>query len=317
MKNFTSVKDVSNIKSLINKGLEFKMNPLKNAYQGKNKTLCMLFMNPSLRTRLSTQKAAYNLGMNVININLNSDSWKLEMEDGTIMNLETQEHIKDAAKVISTYCDVIAIRSFPELKNRSIDGEEKMLNNFIKYADVPIISLESNTLHPLQSLTDMMVLTEMKTIRKPKVVLTWAPHPKAVPQVVANSFAEWTNEMDVDFVITHPKGFELDEQFTQNATIEYNQDKALENADFVYVKSWTSTENYGQVSDLHSDWTITKEKINLTDNAYVMHCLPVRRNVEVTDEVLDHPSSLIYHQVKLREFAAQAVLSEILTNGNN
>ena len=189
--------------------------------------------------------------------------------------------------------------------------------SFLKYADIPVISLESNILHPLQSLTDMMVLTEMKTIRKPKVVLTWAPHPKAVPQVVANSFAEWTNEMDVDFVITHPKGFELDEQFTQNATIEYNQDKALENADFVYVKSWTSTENYGQVSDLHSDWTITKDKMKLTDNAYVMHCLPVRRNVEVTDEVLDHPSSLIYHQVKLREFAAQAVLSEILTNGNN
>lgn len=314
MINFTSVKDVSNISKLVNKVLEIKKNPQGTPYLGKGKTLGLIFMNPSLRTRLSTQKAAMNLGMNVLNMNFNSESWQLELEDGAVMNLSSQEHIKDAVKVISTYCDVIAFRSFPGMKNKKEDLQEILLNKFLNYSDVPVISLESSTLHPLQSLADMATLQEMRLLRKPKIVLTWAPHPKAVPQVVANSFAEWVNHLNADFVITHPKGFELEDKFTGNAVIEYDQNVALKDADFVYVKSWTSSENYGVPCEEHHDWTITKEKMELTDNAYVMHCMPIRRNVEVTDEVLDGPYSLIYQQAKNREFAAQAVLSEILKN---
>lgn len=317
MKNFTSVKDVPDVKKLIQKGLEVKKNPLKEMYLGKNKTLALLFMNPSLRTRMSTQKAAFNLGMNVMIINFNAESWQLELEDGTVMNLSSQEHIKDAAKMLSLYCDIIGIRTFPKLTNKTEDQKDVLLMQLLKYADVPVVSMESAMLHPLQSLADMITMEEMKMLRKPKVVLTWAPHPKAVPQVVANSFAEWMEFSNADFVIAHPEGFELDEQFTQHARICYDQDEALQDADFVYVKSWSSSENYGVSTNDFKDWMVTESKMKLTDNAYFMHCLPIRRNVEATDQVIDHPYSLVYQQANNRIYAAQAVLSTLLQDGNN
>jgi N-succinyl-L-ornithine transcarbamylase len=311
MKNFTSVHDVNNIKTLVQTALESKKNPFASEI-GKNKTLGLLFFNPSLRTRLSTQKAANNLGMSIMSMDLNAHGWKLEFEDGAIMNSDKAEHIKEGAAVISQYCDVIGVRTFPTLTDREKDYQELILNQFIKYATVPVISLESATRHPLQSLTDLMTIREHQKTERPKVVLTWAPHPKALPQAVANSFAEWMISADMDLTITHPKGYELSSDFVENTPVEYNQAKAFENADFVYAKNWSSFNDYGKIIKPKENWMITAEKMTLTNDAYFMHCLPVRRNVVVADEVIDSKKSLVIQQSNNRTFAAQAVLRNLL-----
>jgi len=312
MENFISVKDVSNISALVNEALELKKNPFAHSELGKNKTLGLIFLNPSLRTRLSTQKAALNLGMNVMVMNMDKEGWALETQDGVIMNHNTVEHIREAAAVMGEYCDIIGVRSFPRLVDQHEDYSEDFFNKFIKYAGVPIVSLESATLHPLQSLADLVTIEETKTKPRPKVVLTWAPHIKALPQAVANSFAEWMVKSDVEFVITHPEGYELAKEFTGNATIEYNQDKALAGADYIYIKNWSSYEDYGKVLSMDSHWMITNEKLKLTDNAQVMHCLPVRRGIELSDEILDGPNSLVIQEASNRVCAAQAVLKKML-----
>jgi N-succinyl-L-ornithine transcarbamylase len=311
MKNFTSVHDVNNIKTLVQTALESKKNPFASEI-GKNKTLSLLFFNPSLRTRLSTQKAANNLGMSIMSMDLNAHGWKLEFEDGAIMNSDKAEHIKEGAAVISQYCDVIGVRTFPTLTDREKDYQELILNQFIKYATVPVISLESATRHPLQSLTDLMTIREHQKTERPKVVLTWAPHPKALPQAVANSFAEWMISADMDLTITHPKGYELSSDFVENTPVEYNQAKAFENADFVYAKNWSSFNDYGKIIKPKENWMITAKKMTLTNDAYFMHCLPVRRNVVVADEVIDSKKSLVIQQSNNRTFAAQAVLRNLL-----
>jgi len=312
MENFISVKDVTNISALVNEALELKKNPFAHSELGKNKTLGLIFLNPSLRTRLSTQKAALNLGMNVMVMNMDKEGWALETQDGVIMNHNTVEHIREAAAVMGEYCDIIGVRSFPRLVDQHEDYSEDFFNKFIKYAGVPIVSLESATLHPLQSLADLVTIEETKTKPRPKVVLTWAPHIKALPQAVANSFAEWMVKSDVEFVITHPEGYELAKEFTGNATIEYNQDKALAGADYIYIKNWSSYEDYGKVLSMDSHWMITNEKLKLTDNAQVMHCLPVRRGIELSDEILDGPNSLVIQEASNRVCAAQAVLKKML-----
>jgi N-succinyl-L-ornithine transcarbamylase len=312
MKHFTSVNDVSNVSQLIAKALELKKQPFDKQELGKNKTIGLLFFNSSLRTRLSTQKAASNLGMNVIIMNIGAEGWALEMEDGTLMNGSGAEHIKDAAAVLGLYCSILAVRCFPTLINKEEDYSEKVLQSFIKYSGVPVVSMESATLHPLQSLADMMTISETMQTKKPKVVLTWAPHYKALPQAVANSFAEWTLKCGYDLTIVHPKGYELCSNFTQGATILYDQQAALKEADFVYVKNWASYTDYGKVLNTDTDWMLTPEKMEVTNKAKIMHCLPVRRNLEVSDAVLDGPNSLILKQALNREFAAQVVLQEIL-----
>lgn len=312
MENFISVKDVPNISALVNEALELKKNPFAHSELGKHKTLGLIFLNPSLRTRLSTQKAALNLGMNVMVMNMDKEGWALETQDGVIMNHNTVEHIREAAAVMGEYCDIIGVRSFPRLVDQHEDYSEDFFNKFIKYAGVPIVSLESATLHPLQSLADLITIEETKTKPRPKVVLTWAPHIKALPQAVANSFAEWMVNSDVEFVITHPEGYELAKEFTGNATIEYNQDKALAGADYIYIKNWSSYEDYGKVLSMDSHWMITNEKLKLTDNAQVMHCLPVRRGIELADEILDGPNSLVIQEASNRVWAAQAVLKKML-----
>lgn len=311
MKKFTSVTDVKNIKKLVKQGLKLKQNPLKNKALGKDKTLVLLFFNPSLRTRLSTQKAGMNLGMNVIVMNANQ-GWKFEFEDGVIMNEDKAEHIKEAAKVISQYADIIGIRTFPTLTDKERDYQDFIINKFVEHATVPLVSLESAILHPLQSLADMITIAEHKKTKKPKVVLTWAPHPKALPQAVANSFAEWTLASGYDLTITHPKGYELSKQFTKGATIEYDQKKAFQNADFVYAKNWSSFENYGKVEVEDSSWIVSSAKMALTNNGKFMHCLPVRRNVVVAGKVLDSAASLVIEQANNRTYAAQAVLKQML-----
>lgn len=313
MNQFTSVNDVANIKSFVKEALKLKSDPLAFSKLGKNKTLGLLFLNPSLRTRLSTQKAAMNLGMNVMVMNVDKDGWALEMQDDVIMNGSTVEHIKDAAAVIGTYCDIVGLRSFPGLKNKAEDYNEETLSKFIKYAKVPVVSLESATLHPLQSFADLITIEEnRKKNKKPKVVLTWAPHIKALPQAVANSFSEWMNKADVDFVITHPQGYELDKKFSGNAIIIHNQDEALKGADFVYVKNWSSYSDYGKILTAGEGWMLTNKKLEQTNKAKVMHCLPVRRGLELAHEVIDGPNSLILQQAENRVYAAQAVLKQML-----
>jgi N-succinyl-L-ornithine transcarbamylase len=312
MKKFTSINDISEIKDILSLAKKVKQNPLSFKSFGENKTIGLLFFNPSLRTRLSTQKAAYNLGMNVMVMNLNNDGWSIELQDGVVMNEGTQEHIKDAAGVISQYCDIIGIRTFASLTNKTEDYNEEILNKFIKYASVPVISLESATLHPLQSFADIITIDELKTMHKPKIVLTWAPHPKALPQAVANSFIEWVRKTDVDLVITNPKGFDLSSQYTDGIEIIHDQDKALRNADFVYAKNWSSFDDYGKIGREFTDWTITKEKMNLTNNGKFMHCLPVRRNIVVSDEVIDSENSLVLLQSNNRTYAAQTILLKML-----
>jgi N-succinyl-L-ornithine transcarbamylase len=314
MKNFISVNDVTDIDALVAKALEFKANPLQRQLLASNKRIGLLFLNPSMRTRLSTQIAAENLGMKVIVFNVGQDGWALEFEDEAIMSGNTVEHVKDAAPIMGKYFDVLGIRTFPSLQNKTDDYSELYINQFIKYAGIPVLSLESSTLHPLQSLTDIITIQEtFKEKRKPKIVLTWAPHVKALPQCVANSFSQWINAWGkADFVITHPEDYELDEKFTKGATIELDQDKALAGADYVYVKNWSTYTDYGRIYCNDPAWMLTNKKLKHTNNAKVMHCLPVRRNVELSDEILDSPSSIVTQQASNRVWAAQAVLSELL-----
>ena len=313
--NFTSLKDIDSLSKWVSEAIEIKKNPLKNKKLGKNKTLGLLFFNPSLRTRLSTQKAALNLGMNVMVMNFTSEGWTLEFEDGAIMNQGASEHIKEAAEVVSQYCDVIAIRAFAELIDKEKDNSEVVISGFLKYATVPIINMESATGHPLQALADAITIEEFKTNQKPKVVLTWAPHPKALPQAVPNSFVEMMQLQDADFVITHPKGYELNPEITKDSKIEFDQDKAFENADFIYAKNWSNYNEYGQITNSDSSWTVTVDKMKLTNNAKFMHCLPVRRNVIVTDEVIDSENSIVMNQANNRTYSAQLVLQKILKDG--
>lgn len=312
--NFISLKDIDSLSKWVSEALEIKKNPLKNKKLGENKTLGMLFFNPSLRTRLSTQKAALNLGMNVMVMNFTSEGWTLEFEDGAIMNQGASEHIKEAAEVVSQYCDVIAIRAFAELIDKEKDNSEVVISGFLKYATVPIINMESATGHPLQALADAITMEEFKPNHKLKVVLTWAPHPKALPQAVPNSFVEMMQLQEADFLITHPKGYELNPEITKDSKIEYNQDKAFQNADFIYAKNWSNYNEYGQITNSDSSWTVTADKMKLTNNAKFMHCLPVRRNVIVTDEVIDSDNSIVMNQANNRTYSAQLVLQKILKN---
>jgi N-succinyl-L-ornithine transcarbamylase len=314
MKQFISTADVSSIPNLIQSALTFKANPHQQKELGRNKTIGLLFLNPSLRTRISTQVAAKNLGMEVIVFNVDKDGWQLEFGEGVVMNGNTTEHVKEAAAVLGQYVNILGVRSFPTLTDREKDYSEYVINAFIKYSGVPVVSLESATLHPLQSLADLVTIQEIwKGTQKPKVVLTWAPHVKALPQAVPNSFAQWVNAWgESDFVIAHPEGYHLDAKFTKGATITHNQDEALKGADFVYVKNWSSYQDYGKILNSDPSWTVTNRKIDQTNSGKVMHCLPVRRNLVIADEVLDGPSSIVVQQAGNRVWAAQAVLSEIL-----
>lgn len=309
--NFITQNDITNIPKLVQEAQELKASPLAYQHLGVGKTLGLLFFNNSLRTRISTQKAAQNLGLENIVLSAN-DGWKLEFEDGAVMNVDKAEHIKEAAAVMSQYFDILGIRAFPTLKNQVDDYSEKLMNAFQKNGSIPILNLESSTQHPLQSVADLVTIAEHKTVEKPKIVLTWAPHPKALPQSVANSFAVWTQAAGYDLTVTHPEGMELSPEFVGNATVEYDQKKAFENADFVYAKNWSSFKNYGQSLQNHDDWIVTQEKMALTNNGYFMHCLPVRRNVVVEAAVLDSSQSLAIQQANNRTFAAQAVLKRML-----
>ena len=319
MKQFISVNDVPDINALIAKAMACKANPLQYQDLGMGKRIGLLFLNPSLRTRLSTQVAARNMGMEAIVFNVDKEGWALEFEEGAIMSGNTVEHVKDAAPVLGQYFDILCVRTFPSLKNREDDYSEMFIHQFIKYAGVPVVSLESATLHPLQSLTDLMTISEelqMKQInRRPKIVLTWAPHIKPLPQCVANSFAQWVNAWgEADFVITHPHEYELSTEFTKGAVITHDQNAALADADFVYVKNWSTYTDYGKVYENDPAWMLTEEKLKYTHTAKVMHCLPVRRNVELSDEILDSSHSLVTKQAGNRVWAAQAVLQTILTH---
>ncbi|WP_157207234.1 N-acetylornithine carbamoyltransferase [Mariniflexile maritimum] len=309
MKHYTSIKDIDDIKTWIQEAKALKSNPLNYKDLGKNKTLGLLFFNSSLRTRLSTQKAALNLGMDPIVMNVSGDAWGIEFGDGTIMNGNTAEHIKEAAAVVSQYCDIIAVRAFPTLTDKEKDESEYVLKSFVKYASVPIVNMESATGHPLQALTDAITISENTKKERPKVVLSWAPHIKALPHAVANSFVQAMQKMDVEFVVTHPEGYELSPKIMGNTKVNYNQTEALRDADFVYVKNWSNYNDYGKVTNTDPNWMITKEKIG---DAKFMHCLPVRRNLIVEDAVLDSDSSIVIQQANNRTYAAQLVLKKLL-----
>ena len=314
MKNFISVADVHDINALVHKAITYKADPFRDKNLGAHKRIGLLFLNPSMRTRLSTQVAAANLGMEAIVFNVGQEGWALEFEDEVIMSGSTVEHVKDAAPVLGKYFDILGVRTFPTLKHKEEDYSELYINQFIRYSGVPVVSLESATLHPLQSLTDLITINEFfKEKRRPKIVLTWAPHVKALPQCVANSFSQWITAWGhADFVITHPEDYELDPTFTKGASITHDQDYALKDADLVYVKNWSTFKDYGKIYSNDPDWMLTTEKLELTNHARIMHCLPVRRNVELSDEVLDGFSSVVTQQAANRVWAAQAVLSEIL-----
>ncbi len=314
MRNFTNVNDIGPLDQALAKARYVKENPFADQALGKNKTLLMVFFNSSLRTRLSTQKAGLNLGMNVIVLDINQGAWKLETERGVIMDGDKSEHILEAIPVMGSYCDVIGVRSFARFENKHDDYNEVILNQFIQYSGRPVFSMEAATRHPLQSFADLITIEEHKKSARPKVVMTWAPHPRALPQAVPNSFAEWMNAADCEFVITHPKGYELDPGFVGSARVEYDQDKALEGADFVYAKNWAAytDPNYGKVINTDRSWTVTTEKMALTNNAFFMHCLPVRRNMIVSDDVIESPQSLVIPEAANRVVSAQTVLKEIL-----
>lgn len=312
MKQFLSIKDVLNLPDLLEEAKNVKANPYGWKSLGENKSVCLLFLNPSLRTRLSSQRAAQNLGLDAVVLDINAGSWKLEFADGVVMNGDSAEHIKEAAAVIGSYFDVIAIRAFAELKDRDEDYSEKVLSAFVKYCGVPVINMESSTGHPLQAFADLITIEEHKKLAKPKVVLTWAPHPRALPQAVANSFVEWMSAAEVELTVTHPEGYELSSQFMGDLRPEYDQRKAFEDADFIYAKNWSSYTEYGKVISNDPDWMITAEKIKLTNNAKFMHCLPVRRNQVVEDAVIDSPNSLVIEEASNRIVSMQTVLKKIL-----
>ncbi|MDE6450009.1 MAG: acetylornithine carbamoyltransferase [Muribaculaceae bacterium] len=314
MKKFTTVQDIGDITGAVREALEIKADRFAYSDLGRNRTLLMVFFNSSLRTRLSTQKAALNLGMNVIVLDINQGAWKLETERGVIMDGDKAEHMLEAIPVMGSYCDIIGVRSFARFENKEADYNEEILEQFIKYSGKPVFSMEAATRHPLQSFADLITIEEHKTKARPKVVMTWAPHPQALPQAVPNSFAEWMNATDYDFVITHPHGYELDPRFVGNARVEYDQDKALEGADFVYAKNWAAYtgDNYGKVLSTDTSWTVTAEKRKLTDNACFMHCLPGRRNMIVSDDVIESDRSLVIPEAANREISAQVVLKRML-----
>tara|TARA_R110001583_G_scaffold49255_3_gene154214 strand:- start:1913 stop:2860 length:948 start_codon:yes stop_codon:yes gene_type:complete len=314
MQHYTNINDLGSLKKTVEEAIELKKNELQFKNLGEGKTICLLFFNNSLRTRLSTQKAARNLGLNAIVMNFGNEGWQLEFEDGVVMNKNESEHIKEAAKVIAQYCDIVAIRAFASLTDKEKDKVEIVIESFKKYAGIPVVNMESATAHPLQALADAITMEEHKVLHKPKVVLSWAPHPKALPHAVANSFVEMMQLQEADFVITHPEGYELDTEITKNSKIEYNQKKAFKNADFVYVKNWSSFKEYGEVMKSDSNWMITADKMKLTNNGKFMHCLPVRRNVIVADEVIDSENSIVIEQANNRTYSAQIVLKKILEN---
>ena len=314
MRNFTCVHDIGPLSEALAKARYVKENPFADAELGRNKTLLMVFFNSSLRTRLSTQKAGMNLGMNVIVLDINHGAWKLETERGVVMDGDKTEHILEAIPVMGSYCDIIGVRSFANFESKEDDYNEVILNQFIKYSGKPVFSMEAATRHPLQSFADLITIEEYKKTEKPKIVLTWAPHPKSLPQAVSNSFAEWINQTGYELVITHPEGYELDPGFVGNARVEYDQNKALAGADFVYAKNWSAYKdpNYGKVINMDRSWTVTTEKMALTNNAYFMHCLPVRRNMIVSDDVIESPQSIVIPEAANRVVSAQTVLKEIL-----
>ncbi|MBD5192274.1 MAG: acetylornithine carbamoyltransferase [Barnesiella sp.] len=314
MRNFTSVNDIGDLRGAVREALEVKANRFAYKHLGENRTLLMIFFNSSLRTRLSTQKAAMNLGMNVIVLDVNQGAWKLETERGVIMDGDKPEHLLEAIPVMGCYCDVIGVRSFAQFVDKKKDYSEEIINQFIKYSGKPVFSMEAATRHPLQSFADLITIEEYKRTERPKVVLTWAPHPKALPQAVPNSFAEWMNRTDYDFVIANPEGYDLAPEFVGKAKVYHNQDEALRGADFVYAKNWSAFEdpNYGKVLSTDRSWTITTEKMALTNDAYFMHCLPVRRNMIVSDDVIESPRSLVIPEAANREISAEVVLKRIL-----
>jgi N-succinyl-L-ornithine transcarbamylase len=314
MKKFTCVQDLGDLRAAVAEAREIKRDRFAFSHLGKNKTLLMIFFNSSLRTRLSTQKAAMNLGMNVMVLDVNQGAWKLETEYGVVMDGDKAEHLLEAIPVMGSYCDIIGVRSFAGLKDKAADYEERVIEQFIKYSGRPVFSMEAATRHPLQSFADLITIEEFKTVERPKVVLTWAPHPNPLPQAVGNSFAEWMNATDYDFVITHPHGYELDEKFVGNARVEYDQAKAFEGADFIYAKNWSAyaDPNYGKVLSRDRSWTVDTAKMALTNNAYFMHCLPVRRNMIVADEVIDSPRSIVIPEAANREISAQTVIKRLL-----
>ena len=314
MHTFTAVQDIGSLHDVVKEALEVKADRFAWQHLGRNRTLLMIFFNSSLRTRLSTQKAAMNLGMNVIVLDVNQGAWKLETERGVIMDGDKAEHLLEAIPVMGCYCDIIGVRSFAGLTDRDADYQERVIDQFIRYSGRPVFSMEAATRHPLQSFADLITIEEFKTKERPKVVLTWAPHPKALPQAVANSFCEWMNQTDCDFVVTHPQGYELAPSFVGNARVEYDQRKAFENADFVYAKNWSAYagDNYGKVLSTDRSWTVDSEKMALTDNAFFMHCLPVRRGMIVTDEVIESPRSIVIPEAANREISAQTVLKRML-----
>lgn len=317
MKHYLHINDLESLHDTVKEAIQLKRDPLAHKELGAGKTICLLFFNNSLRTRLSTQKAAQNLGLNPIVMNFGSEGWQLEFEDGVVMNQNKAEHVKEAAKVIAQYCDLVAIRAFASLTDKEKDKAEIVMESFKKYAGIPIINMESATGHPLQALADAITMEEHKDAPKPKVVFSWAPHPRALPHAVANSFVEMMKLQDADFVLTHPEGYELDPEITKGVTIEHDQEKAMENADFVYVKNWSSFKNYGKVENQDPKWTITKEKMALTNNGKFMHCLPVRRNVVVSDDVIDSKNAIVIEQANNRTFSAQIVLKKILETLEN
>ena len=314
MKTFINVKDLGDLKEALKEAFEVKNNRFAYQSLGKNKTLLMVFFNSSLRTRLSTQKAAMNMGMNTIVLDVNQGAWKLETERGIIMDGDKSEHILEAIPVMGSYCDIIGVRSFAQFESKADDYSEKVINQFIKYSGRPVFSMEGATTHPLQAFADLITIEEYKTKPRPKVVLTWAPHPKVLPQAVPNSFADFMNEAEVDFVITHPEGYELDPKFVRGAKVEYNQLKAFEGADFIYAKNWSPFEdaNYGKIINKDLNWTVDTAKMNLTDSAFFMHCLPVRRNMIVTDDVIESPKSIVIPEAANREISCQVILKRIL-----
>lgn len=315
MKNYLTLEDIHNLQQAVNQVIALKKEPYSNEHLGRQKTLGMLFFNPSLRTRLSTQKAAQHLGLKTMVMNFSNEAWALEFEDGTKMSGLRSEHIKEAAAVVSQYCDMVAIRAFASLSDKNKDEEEQVLNNFARYASIPVINMESATAHPLQALADAVTINEQGLTKRPKIVLTWAPHPKALPHAVGNSFSRMVQQLDADFVIAQPEGYELNPEITKNTPLIYDQEEALKDADFVYAKNWCSYSDYGNILRTDEQWMLTAKKMKLTNNAKFMHCLPIRRNIVVSDDVLDHSNSLVIEQANNRTYAAQWVLKQLLENG--